>query len=135
MHTAADEKSAKPEIVARTRSATTPMPRVVAAVVDILGPRLTAAIAGVKDVRTLRHWQESGDVPHPAGLRLQAALVAILILEAQHQRDEVAAWFTWLNDELSDRSPAAVLRSATDDEGIEKASRSVVAAARAHLVQ
>jgi hypothetical protein len=107
----------------------------VAEVAGTLGPRLAAAIAGVKDTRTLRHWQESGEVPHPAGSRLQAALVAILILEAQHEPDEVAAWFTWLNDELSDRSPAAVLRSASDDDSIEKAARSVVAAARAHLVQ
>jgi hypothetical protein len=87
----------------------------------------------VKDARTLARWQHKGDVPAAAARRLQGALRAILMLSQKYRPEQIASWFTWLNDLLEDRSPASALRSATSDEAIEDQARAIVAAARAHL--
>jgi hypothetical protein len=114
-------------------ASTTAAPELVANMNNILGPRLTSFIVGVKDPRTLANWQRSGDVPFDAARRLQAAWAAALTLEPMYGHEQVASWFTWLNDALDDASPAAYLRSADDDDQIESRGREVLAAARLHV--
>jgi hypothetical protein len=128
-----DVQTAKPEIRAQLEASTTPAPQVVARVAAVLGDRITCYIVDVKDARTLARWQHKGDVPAAAARRLQGALRAILMLSQQYRPEQIASWFTWLNDLLEDRSPASALRSATSDEAIEDQARAIVAAARAHL--
>jgi hypothetical protein len=129
-----DIETAKPDVSAMQRAAMTPLPQVVAKVAEALGDRLTAVIADVKTTRTLRAWIQNGDVPIEAGKRLQGALAAIALLSAEFRPDEVSAWFSAMNDELGDASPAMVLRGAQTIEEGELRSRAVISAAKAHLV-
>ncbi len=128
-----DVQTAKPELRATDEASTTPVPQVVAKVADALGDRLTCYIAGIKDARTLARWQQRGDVPSDSARRLQGALRAIILLSSSYRPDEIAPWFTWLNDGLDDRSPAAALHGANTDDELEIAVRAVSAAARSLL--
>lgn len=128
-----DVQTAKPELRATVEASTTPVPQVVAKVADALGDRLTCYIAGIKDARTLARWQQRGDVPSESARRLQGALRAILLLSSSYRPDQIAPWFTWLNDALDDRSPAAALHAATTEDELEAAMRAVSAAARARM--
>ena len=131
-----DAQTAKPDLVALRQASLTPAPQVVAQLVETLGPRLVAYIAGVKDSRTLVNWQDKGEVPYIPARRLQTVLAAVLTLR-QHTTDpqELAAWFTWMTDALDDASPAGYLRGAEDDEAVEIRSRAVLAAARSYLME
>jgi hypothetical protein len=128
-----DLQTAKPELRATEEASTTPVPQVVTKVADALGDRLTCYIAGIKDVRTLARWQQRGDVPGDSARRLQGALRAIILLSSSYRPDQIAPWFTWLNDGLDDRSPAAALHSASTEDDLEATVRAVSAAARARL--
>jgi len=128
-----DSHTAKPELRAIEEAATTPAPQVVARVVDALGSRLTCYIVGTKDGDTLARWQRRGDVPADSARRLQGALQAIILLSNSYRPNEIATWFTSLNDALDDRSPAAVLHGPMTDDELEHAARSVSAAARVLL--
>lgn len=84
---------------------------------ELLGPKLVAYIAGVRETRAVRQWStgERG-AREPIPMRLRLALqVAWLI--AQHDNPSVArAWFQGLNPQLDDRSAARLLREGDLDE-------------------
>ena len=82
-----------------------------------LGRKLTAYIAGVKDVRSVDEWAAGRRVPNdPLPQRLKFAL-EIAKLIAEHDDDQVAqSWFQGLNPQLEDRSPARLLREEPLDE-------------------
>jgi hypothetical protein len=84
---------------------------------ELLGPKLVAYIAGVREVRAVRQWstgEREARPPIPERLRL-ALQVAWLI--AQHDNASVArAWFQGLNPQLDDRSAARLLREDELDE-------------------
>jgi hypothetical protein len=107
---------------------------VVGIVTDVLGDRLACYIAGETDARILTQWRR-GDVPNDSAQRLQGTLQIILELRkicSDHER--IAPWFTWLNELLDDRSPASIMHDAAPTRiGIESATRTVLAAARAIL--
>jgi|GEM_PF-3764237 hypothetical protein len=130
-----DRSTAKPDLAAIKKASLTPAPQVVANVRDILGPRLTAVISGVKDARTVESWTHANaKIPDLANRRLQIAYAATLTLNAHYERDAVASWFTWLADVLDDRSPAAILASTTEND-VESKGREILRAARSHLVE
>lgn len=95
----------------------------------LLGARLLAFIAGVKETRAVHEWAEgdreirSGEV---AG-RLRLAYQVARIITSRDRREVAQAWFQGLNPELGDRSPARVLR----DGELEDVGPEVLAAARA----
>ena len=117
------------------RAATAPPDQVVAGVIDLLGDRLTCYIAGVRDARTVASWAAKGNVPYAAARRLQIALQTALLLRKQYQPDQIAPWFTWLSEELGDKSPANALRNATSEEELFDQARSLMAAAKAYLAR
>jgi hypothetical protein len=100
--------------------------------VDILGAKLVAYIAGVREARAVQQYAQDSRSPRQPGIepRLRLALrVARLICE----RDSSAiaqAWFMGLNPQLNDRSPARLLREGDLDE----VGPEVIAAARAFVV-
>jgi hypothetical protein len=97
---------------------------------EILGAKLVAYLAGVREVRAVRQWSASereARAPIPERLRL-ALQVAWLI--ARHDSAAVAqAWFQGLNPQLDDRSAARLLREGTLDE----VGPQILAAARAFV--
>jgi hypothetical protein len=110
-------RAARPDLEAYEHAARVDFPVVVKELVDLLGAKLVAYVAGVTETRAVRQWagrrREARD-PIPARLRV-ALHVALLI--AAHDDPAVAqAWFQGLNPQLDDRSPARLLREGDLDE-------------------
>jgi len=83
-----------------------------------LGQKLTAYLAGLKDVKTVGQWAK-GRVEPPALTRerLRAASHAAELFNVRYNDKAAQGWFFGANSSLDDRAPAAVLREAqTPDE-------------------
>lgn len=83
-----------------------------------LGQKLTAYLAGLKDVKTVGQWAR-GKVEPPAITRerLRAAFHATLLFRLRYGDEAAQGWFFGANASLGYRAPAAVLRKAgTPDE-------------------
>ncbi|MEX1080174.1 MAG: hypothetical protein WED09_13825 [Homoserinimonas sp.] len=102
---------------------------IVKALRELLGARLTALVAGVGETRTIRVWADGAEAPPTevmARLRLAYRVAGEL---AREESPEVAqAWFMGRNPNLSDRSPAQLLRDGDPEAGDE-----VIGAARQFL--
>lgn len=99
---------------------------VVAELVNLLGKKLTAAIAGVKDVRAVDRWLEGKAAYGDKESRLRYAHLAASLLARSDSAEVVRVWFLSVNPELDDRSPLVVLREGE----AETAGRRVLDAAR-----
>ena len=100
-----------PDLAAYEQAARLPFAAVVDRLTDLLGAKLVAYLAGVRETRVVRDWAGGvADAHAPIPQRLRLALqVAMLI--AQHDSARVVqAWFQGLNPQLEDRSPARLLR-------------------------
>lgn len=121
------------DLEAHRFATTTPTPALVAFLREMLTPRLVAFIAGVTETRATRQWAESereiGSTKREQRLRA-AAHVTRLITETFDART-AQAWMQGMDPMLDDRSPAWVLRHASEDA--ERAA--VLASARRFIVQ
>jgi hypothetical protein len=109
-----------------------PFALVATELIDILGAKLVAYIAGVRETRAIQQYADDSRSPrHPAiEPRLRLAL-RIARLISKHDGKEIAqAWFTGLNPRLNDRSPARLLREGEIDE----VGPDIIAAARSFIV-
>lgn len=120
----------RPDLEAHEHASRVPFPVVAKELSEILGPKLVAYIAKVRETRAVREWAEGERVPRdsiPPRLRL-ALQVAMLI--AKHDGPAVAqAWFQGLNPQLDDRSPARMLR----EGDLHEVGPEVLAAGRAFV--
>lgn len=119
------------DLQAFAESVRAPFPHVVKDVRGLLGPKLVAYIVGITDVRALQQWidgtREPKDPEVEKRLRLAAQLARMI---AAHDNGAVAqAWFQGLNPQLSDRSPARLLR----EGDVSDVGPKLLAAARAFL--
>ena len=129
---AASRTAPRPDLEAFDYATRAPFAFVARDLIDILGAKLVAYIAGVREARAVQQYADDSRSPrHPSiEPRLRLALrVAMLI--SKHDSKEIAqAWFMGLNPQLNDRSPARLLREGEIDEiGPE-----IIAAARAFVV-
>jgi len=77
---------------------------------DLLGERLTAVIAGVRDARVVRSWAQGRRTPPPeAEQRLRHAYEIAQLLLQYEESNSVRAWFLGTEPRLDDRAPALVL--------------------------
>ena len=85
---------------------------------DLLGVRLVAYVAGVKETRAVHEWADGTRTVNsePAERRLRTALQVAVLLSERDQPQVVQAWFLGLNPQLADRSPALLLRDGDVDE-------------------
>ncbi len=99
-----------------------------AALQELLGQRLVAVIAGVKDAKAVGRWARGEDIPRAqAAATLQNALHVVELLRSQEDDETIrSCWFRGMNPDLGDRSPALVVRDKPED---------VIQAARAFLAQ
>ena len=98
-----------------------------AALQELLGQRLVAVIAGVKDAKAVGRWARGEDIPRAqAAATLQNALHVVELLRSQEDDETIRSWFRGMNPDLGDRSPALVVRDKPED---------VIQAARAFLAQ
>jgi hypothetical protein len=120
----------RPDFEAHRTEIHTDFPELVLQLREILGRKLVAYIAGVKDTRTIDGWIE-GAVPYGSAVEPKIR-VAFRVAKTLASRDSVRviqAWFIGLNPELDDRSPIRLLR----DGDPEVEGREVIAAARSFL--
>src|SRR5437667_9461451 len=122
----------RPVLAAFDHATRAPFAFVAKELMDILGAKLVAYIAGVREARAVQQYAQDSRSPRQPGIepRLRLALrVAKLICE--RDSSEIAqAWFMGLNPQLNDRSPARLLREGDLDE----VGPEIIAAARAFVV-
>jgi hypothetical protein len=106
-----------------------PVRDVAAQLVELLGLRTVAVIAGVSQTRTVRQWTEGTQPSTGVDDALRLALQSALIVRERVAPETVRAWFAGANRRLDDRAPALVIRERPDDT----TRRRLLAAARAFL--
>src|ERR1039457_3813645 len=101
---------ARPDLAAHREAITAPFPKLVRELVAVIGKKLTAYIAGVKDVRAIDRWMDEGAPYKSAEERLRFAFRVVKTLENHEDGSVVQSWLTGLNPELNDRVPIRLLR-------------------------
>lgn len=122
----------RPDLEAHVKATRLEFPVVVKELRELLGPRLVAYIAGVRETRTVREWAEGATVKKAdlvvSKLRMTLHIASFV---AEHEAPSVVqSWFQGLNPQLDDRSPARLLR----EENLDEVGPEVLAAARAFVV-
>lgn len=119
----------RPGLKAFHESLTLTFPELVKRLIDLIGRKLTAYIAGVKDVRGLDRWIEGSQPYGEAEARLKLTFqVASTLLEHDSPKI-VQAWLMGVNPELGDRVPLRLLR----EGDLNVVAPEVLAAARAFI--
>lgn len=93
-----------------------PVAAVAARLQDVLGQRLTAVVAAVKDAKAVGRWARGEQRPYPATeQRLRDALLVVELLLQAETPETVRAWFRGMNPQLGDESPARALAARPAD--------------------
>jgi hypothetical protein len=125
---AAKSPAPKPDLEAYERAARLPFESVVKELSVLLGPKLVAYLAGVRETRAVREWEKGvREARDPIPQRLRLALQVAMLIARHDSPSVVQAWFQGLNPQLDDRSPARLLREGELDE----VGPAVLSAARA----
>ena len=82
---------ARPDLAPHREATSLPFPKLVQELVAVIGKKLTAYIAGVKDVRALDRWLEGAAAYHSAEERLRFAFRVIKTMQNQRWRDPARA--------------------------------------------
>ena len=91
----------------------------------VLGPSLTTLTLGIKDVKAVGQWAKGQRQPRPAQEQLLRETYQVVNYLATVERsDVIRAWFTGMNPELDDRSPALTMRD--DPHAVIKAADAFV---------
>jgi hypothetical protein len=118
----------RPDLEASEHAVRLPFPDVVRELSALLGPKLVAYLAGVRETRAVREWESAGRVPRdPIPQRLRLALQVAVLIARHDGAGVVQAWFQGLNPQLDDRSPARMLREGE----LHEVGPEVLSAARA----
>jgi predicted nucleotidyltransferase len=117
----------RPDLDSYDRATRLEFSAVVRRLQDVLGSRLVAYIAGVRETRTVREWGggagvKKGDVEPRLRMTLR---IAQMIADRDGAR-VAQSWFQGLNPDLDDRSPARLLR----EEDLDDVGPRTLAAAR-----
>jgi hypothetical protein len=89
---------------------------------DVLGQRLTAYIANIKDPRTVGTWATGQNKPRQdAEDRLRHAQMIVHLLQGDESVHVVRAWFVGLNPQLNDEPPADAIREGRFKEALTAA--------------
>jgi len=122
--------SARPDLDAHKRSIHASFAELVEELAQILGKKLTAYIAGVKETRVIDRWIREGVSPYgDAESRVRLAYHIAKTLSKHDSPRVVQAWFTGLNPELEDRIPARLLK----EEDVHQVGPELLNAMRAFL--
>jgi hypothetical protein len=122
----------RPDLEAFDYATRAPFNLVAKELIDILGAKLVAYIAGVREARAVQQYADESRSPrHPAiEPRLRLALRVARLIRGHDSKEVAQAWLIGLNPQLNDRSPARLLREGEIDE----VGPEIVAAARAFVV-
>jgi hypothetical protein len=119
----------RPDLLAYREATTLEFPKLVTELTGILGKKLTAYIASVKDARAVERWMAGSESYKGVEERLRLAYRLAKMISDHEGPRVVQAWFTGLNPELNDRVPVRLLR----EENVEDVGPEILGAARAFL--
>jgi hypothetical protein len=119
----------RPELAAYRDSLQLPFSSLVSHLVNSIGRKLTAYVAGVKDVRAIDRWLEGGDAYGKVEPRLRLTFQVVGTLRDHDSPRVIQAWLTGVNPELGDRTPIRLLR----DGDLDSVAVEVLGAARAFV--
>ena len=119
----------RPDLLAYRETTRLEFPRLVRELSEIIGKKLTAYIASVKDTRAIERWIAGSEPYKGAEERLRLAYRLAKMIGDHDGPRVVQAWLTGLNPELKDRAPIRLLR----EEEIETVGPEILGAARAFL--
>src|SRR5271155_3456739 len=119
----------RPDPLAYREATTLEFSKLVLELTAILGKKLTAYIASVKDARVVERWISGSEPDEGVEERLRLAYRLAKAINDDEGSRVVQAWFTGLNPELNDRVPVRLLR----EENIEAVGPEILGAARAFL--
>jgi hypothetical protein len=119
----------RPDLAAHREALTLPWPEVVKRLTEVLGRKLTAYVAGVKDVRGLDRWINGTEPYGDVGERLRFTYQVVRTLSQHDSPRVVQSWFTGVNPELGDRVPLRLLR----DGDLATVAPEILGAARAFI--
>jgi len=89
---------------------------------DVMGSRLVAYAAGVKDTKTVVHWARGEVEPRQdSEARLRTAYEIAYLLKEFDSPRVVKAWFIGLNPQLGDTSPAEAIHDGQRKEALAAA--------------
>lgn len=119
----------RPDLAAYDESIRMETSLVVKELRELLGARLVAILAGVKETRAVHEWAQGDREIRSAEVagRLRLAYQVARLITSRDRPEVAQAWFHGLNPELGDRSPTRMLR----DGDLEEVGPEVLAAARA----
>jgi hypothetical protein len=122
----------RPDLEAFDYATRAPFNLVAKELIDILGAKLVAYIAGVREARAVQQYADESRSPRYPAIepRLRLALRVARLIRGHDSKEVAQAWFIGLNPQLNDRSPARLLREGEIDE----VGPEIVAAARAFVV-
>lgn len=128
----APRTSSRPDLEAFDHATRAPFNFVVKELIDILGAKLVAYIAGVRETRAVQQYADDNRIPRDSTteVRLRLALRVAFAISRHDSREIAQAWFMGLNPQLGDRSPARMLREGQIDE----VGPEIIAATRAFVV-
>lgn len=120
---------ARPDLVAHRQSTLLPFSKLVKELAAIIGKKLTAYIASVKDARAVDRWIAGAEPYKGVEERLRLAYRIAKTISDYESPRVVQAWLTGLNPELDDRVPIRLLR----EGDIEIVGPEVLGAVRAFV--
>ena len=94
------QSNATGSLLASSEATSAPFPKLVRELVAVIGKKLTANIAGVKDVRAIDRWMDEGAPYKSAEERLRFAFRVVKTLENHEHGSVVQSWLTGLNPEF-----------------------------------
>src|SRR5690348_10531033 len=100
----------RPDLKAYRESLHLEFPKLVQGLVEILGKKLVAYIASVKDVRAIDRWIAGAEPYRGNQERLRLAYHVAGMLRDHDSKNVVQAWLIGVNPELNDRVPIRLLR-------------------------
>ena len=117
----------KPDLAAHRDSLMLPLSELVRVLASIIGKKLTAFVAGVKDTRAIDRWMEGKQSYNEAEQRLRFTYHVVMTLSAHDSPAVVQAWLMGVNPELGDHVPIRLLR----ENNLDQVASLVLGAARA----
>jgi len=100
----------RPGLEAHRDAISLPFPELVSRLAALIGRKLTAYIAGAKDVRTVDGWVNGNTSYRDVEPRLRLTFQVVRTLSDYDSPKIVQAWLTGVNPELGDRVPLRLLR-------------------------
>ena len=119
----------RPGLEAHREAISLPFPELVSRLAALIGRKLTAYVAGVKDVRTVDGWIHGNSSYRDVEPRVRLTFQVVRTLSDHDSQRIVQAWLTGVNPELGDRVPLRLLR----EGDLNVISPEVMAAVRAFI--